>query len=196
MQLAFIAAIQYLPPRQRATLLLRDVLGWSAAETADTLAASVASVNSALQRARETLKKNLPADDVPPAARVHDERERRLLERFVDTWERADLDGFVALLKEDAIFTMPPRREWYGGRRAIRDLLTWAWPAAGYGAPRLLAVHANRQPGFAVYLRDDTDSPWRAHAIDVLTVRDGAIAVVSQFMDEALFARFGLRTAL
>ena len=191
-QLAFVAAIQYLPPRQRASLLLRDVLGWSAAETAETLDASVASVNSALQRARETLRKNLPADDAL-AVRIDDDRERRLLDRYVRTWESGDLDGFVALLREDAIFSMPPRREWYRGRAAIRELLRWAWPETGYEAFHLVALRANRQPAFALYGRPDDRSPWHAHAIQVLTIEYAGIAVVSQFMDEALFSTFGLQ---
>ncbi len=195
-QLAFVATIQYLPPRQRAALLLRDVLGWSAAETAETLEASVASVNSALQRARETLKNKLPADSSTSATQTHDDRERALLERYVQTWESADFDGFVALLKEDAIFTMPPRREWYRGRRAIRELLAWAWKETEFDSLRLVAVGANRQPAFAVYGRHDDRTPWRAHAIHVLTVADGGIAVVSNFMDRELFTTFGLSRVL
>jgi RNA polymerase sigma-70 factor, ECF subfamily len=191
MQLAFVAAIQYLPPRQRASLLLRDVLGWTAAETAESLDTSVASVNSAVQRARETLKKNLPSDDVL-AIRIDDERERRLLDRYVHAWESGDLDGFVALLKEDVIFSMPPRPEWYRGRASIRELLTWAWPETGYDAFHLVALRANRQPAFAVYGRPDDRSPWQVHAIQVLTIDDAGVAVVSQFMDTALFSTFGL----
>jgi RNA polymerase sigma-70 factor (ECF subfamily) len=190
-QLAFVAAIQYLPPRQRASLLLRDVLGWSAAETAETLDASVASVNSALQRARETLKKNLPTDD-SFALRIDDDRARGLLDRYVHTWESGDLDGFVALLREDAIFSMPPRPEWYRGRGAIRALLRWAWPETGYEAFRLVPLRANAQPAFAVYGRRDDRSPWHGHAIQVLTLESTGIAAVSQFMDTTLFSRFGL----
>jgi RNA polymerase sigma-70 factor, ECF subfamily len=191
MQLAFVAAIQYLPPRQRASLLLRDVLGWSAAETAETLDASVASVNSALQRARETLRKNVPADDAL-TVRIDDDRRRRLLDRYVHTWESGDLDGFVALLREDAIFSMPPRPEWYRGRAAIRELLRWGWREMGYADLHLVPLGANCQPAFAVYGRADDRSPWHAHSIQVLTIEDGGIAVVSHFMDEALFSTFGL----
>jgi RNA polymerase sigma-70 factor (ECF subfamily) len=195
-QLAFVAAIQYLPPRQRATLLLRDVLGWSAAETAETLAASVASVNSALQRARETLRKNLPEGDLTKAAHVEDEHERRLLDRYVKAWESSDLDAFVALLREDAIFSMPPRPEWYRGRAAIRTLLTWAWNENGYREFRLVGLRANHQPAFAIYSRDEEGSSWHAHAIHVLTLRDAEIGVLSHFMDETLFTTFGIAAIL
>jgi len=105
-QLAFVAAIQYLPPRQRAVLLLHDVLGWSATESAQLLDASVASVNSTLQRARTTLAKRFPANQ-PAAGPAPDERQRPLLERYIRAWESKDLDAFVALLKEDAVLSMP-----------------------------------------------------------------------------------------
>ncbi|MBV8751193.1 MAG: sigma-70 family RNA polymerase sigma factor [Candidatus Eremiobacteraeota bacterium] len=191
-QLAFVAAIQYLPPRQRAVLLLRDVLGWSAAETASALDTTLASVTSALQRARETLKKNLPDDAPSRALQPHGERERRLLERYVAAWENIDLDGFVALLKEDAIFAMPPRTEWYRGPAAIRDLLTWVWQQGEFTAIRLVPVGANGQPAYALYERAGNDAPWRAHAIHVLTLDGERIAAVMNFMDTALFPTFGL----
>src|SRR5207244_4009114 len=108
-QLAFIATIQHLPPRQRAVLLLCDVLGWTAAETATLLGGSTASVNSALQRARTTLAKRYP-DGRPPATPPPDEAQERLIRRYMQTWEGLDLDGFVELLREDAIFAMPPLR--------------------------------------------------------------------------------------
>jgi len=191
-QLAFVAAIQYLPPRQRAVLLLREVLGWSAAETASALDVTLASVTSALQRARETLRKNLPDDAPPHALQPHGERERRLLERYVAAWENIDLDGFVALLKEDAIFAMPPRTEWYRGPAAIRGLLAWAWQQEGFTAIRLVPISANGQPAFALYDRDADDAPWRAHAIHVLTLDGERIAAVMNFMNTALFPAFGL----
>src|SRR5437764_530232 len=125
-RLAFIAAIQELPSRQRATLLFRDVLGWSARETADVLESSVASVNSALQRARTTLRRLSPDGEIeaPP---VPDDRQRVLLGRYVRAWESSDIDAFVALLKEDAVWTMPPWRQWFVGRPTIRAFLGWAW---------------------------------------------------------------------
>lgn len=120
-QLAFVAAIQYLPPRQRAALLLRDVLGWSAAETAGLLDTSVASTNSALQRARATLEKRFPSGQ-PMALPGPDDRDRSLLQRYVQAWEDADLDGFAALLRDDAVYSMPPGRSGTpGARRSARS---------------------------------------------------------------------------
>jgi RNA polymerase sigma-70 factor (ECF subfamily) len=188
-QLAFIAAIQHLPPRQRAVLLLRDVLGWSAAETGQLLDASVASVNSALQRAHATLEKRSPAG--PPAARaLPDDRQRALLERYVRTWENADLDGFVALLREDAVFSMPPRREWYSGRAAISSFFGWAWK--WYGGFRLVPTAANRQPALALYSRSQKTLEWRPHSLHVLTLQGDAIAALTMFQASEVFAAFGL----
>jgi RNA polymerase sigma-70 factor (ECF subfamily) len=147
-QLAFVAAIQHLQPRQRAVLLLHDVLGWSATETARLLDASVASVNSTLQRARATLEKQFPAGR-PSAPPAPDDRQRELLERYVRAWESADLDSFVALLREDAVLSMPPWRQWYHGRAAIRAFFAWAWRTACDGPFRLVPTAANRQPAFA-----------------------------------------------
>jgi len=191
-QLAFIAAIHYLPPRQRATLLLRDVLGWSAAETAGTLDASVASVNSALQRARETLIRKLPTDEGALPGALSEDWQRSLLDRYVHAWEHADMDGFVALLKEDAIFSMPPYAEWYLGRDAIRGLLSWAWKANDFHTVRMIRTDANRQPAYALYGRRAADTPWKAHALHVLTVDDDRIGVITHYMNEALFPAFGL----
>jgi RNA polymerase sigma-70 factor (ECF subfamily) len=187
-QLAFIAAIQLLPPRQRAVLLLRDVLGWSAAETGRLLYTSVASVNSALQRAHAALEKRLPAG--PLVARpLPDDRQRALLERYVRTWENADLDGFVALLLEDAVFSMPPRQEWYRGRQAIRVFFDWAWK--WYGGFRLVPTAANRQPAFALYSRNQKALDWHPHSIHVLTLQDDAIAALTMFQAPEVFAAFG-----
>jgi len=190
--LAFAAAIQYLPPRQRAALLLCDVLGWPAAETAEALGTSIASVNSAIQRARETLRKKLPEGSAAIDTNIRDESKRRLLDRYVRSWEHGDVDGVAALLREDAIFAMPPRAEWYRGRAAIRGLLTWAWGETGFVDSRLIATAANRQPAFALYGRGDDRSAWHAHAIHVLTLAGDGIAAVTNFMDRSLFETFGL----
>src|SRR5205823_11164954 len=147
-KLAFVAAIQQLPPRQRAVLLLCDVLGWAAAEAATLLGGSTASINSALQRARETLAKRYP-DGRPPVASPPDPAQQKLLGRYLRAWERLDLDGFVALLKEDATYTMPPAPQWYAGRQAIFTFFAWAWKA--YEGFRLMPTGANRQPAFAAY---------------------------------------------
>ena len=140
-RLAFVAAIQQLPPRQRAALLLADVMGWSAIEVASMLDGSVASVNSALQRARAKLAM---IDRDAREAPMRDEHQQNLLERYVHAWESKDLDRFVALLKEDAVYTMPPWREWYRGRGSISDFFGAVWPA--YRGFRLVPVGANLQP--------------------------------------------------
>jgi RNA polymerase sigma-70 factor, ECF subfamily len=194
-QLAFIAAIQHLPPRQRAILLLRDVLGWTAIETAALLDASVASVNSALQRARTTLAKGFPTGR-PCDNPAPDDRQRALLERYVQAWEGADLDGFAALLKEDAILSMPPWPQWYLGRKAIRAFLDWAWDSPGISSSRLVPIAANRQPAFALYRRGSEDPELRAHGINLLTLQDDAIAALTVFRDPRLFAAFGLPAVL
>jgi RNA polymerase sigma-70 factor, ECF subfamily len=190
-QLAFVAAIQHLPPRQRAVLLLHDVLGWSAAEAARLLNASVASVNSGLQRARATLEKRLPAGR-PISQPVSDDQQRALLDRYLRAWEKADVDGFVALLKEDAVVSMPPWREWYRGREELRTFFAFAWRSGGPGPFRLFPTGANRQPSFAFYGHGRTGGDWRAHSINVLSVHDNSIVALTFFLDSQLFVPFGL----
>jgi RNA polymerase sigma-70 factor (ECF subfamily) len=194
-QLAFIAAIQHLPPRQRAALLLRDVMGWSATETAGQLEASLASVNSALQRARATLRRQFPTGR-PSSQPAPDDRQRVLLERYVRAWEGADVDGLVALLREDAVLSMPPWPHWYAGRDAIGAFFAWAWRPAGAGPFRLVPTAANCQPAFAAYGGGSGGNDWRAHAIQLLTFEDDAIAALTNFRDPALFAAFGLPAVL
>jgi RNA polymerase sigma-70 factor (ECF subfamily) len=189
-QLAFVAAIQQLPPRQRAVLLLRDVLGWSAVDAAQLLDASVASVNSALQRARATLETRFPTGQ-PSHVPSTDDKQRDLLERYVRAWEAADIDGFVALLRQDAVLRMPPWRQWYHGRDAIRMFFGWAWRVPR--EIRIVPTAANRQPAFVHYLLDPHSSTsFAAHGIDVLTMQDDAIAVVTVFRDPTLISAFGL----
>src|SRR5262245_10937055 len=151
-QLAFVAVIQQLPPPQRAVLLLCDVLGWSAAETSTLLGGSVASVNSALQRSRETLAKRYP--DQGTTALAPNAAQQKLLGRYLRAWEKLDLDGFVSLLKEDATYTMPPLPQWYAGRGAIRTFFEWAWKL--YGGFLMVPTAANRQAAFATYSRTGT----------------------------------------
>jgi len=194
-QLAFVAAIQHLPPRQRAVLLLHDVLGWSATETGRLLDASVASVNSALQRARATLEKRLPAGRQSNQP-VPDDRQRALLERYVRAWESADVNSFVALLREDAVLSMPPWREWYRGLEAIRAFFVWAWRPGGHGPFRLVPIAANGQPGFAFYSRGGNGQEWRAHSIHLLMLRDTSIASLTFFVNPQLFPMFGLPAVL
>jgi RNA polymerase sigma-70 factor (ECF subfamily) len=192
-RLAFIIAIQQLPPRQRAALLLADVLGWSAIEVAAVLDASVASVNSALQRARAKLA-TLDRDARP--APMADEQQRSLLERYVRAWESADLERFVALLKEEAVYAMPPWREWYQGRDSIAAFFGAVWPA--YRGFRLVAVGANLQPAFALYTLG-TEGRWNAHSLQLLSLDEGGIVTFTAFMQplaQGLFPAFRLPTVL
>jgi RNA polymerase sigma-70 factor, ECF subfamily len=177
-QLAFVAIIQQLPPRQRAALLLCDVLGWAAAEAATLLGGSTASINSALQRARETLAKRYP-NGRPPVAPQPNPAQQKLLGRYLQAWEGLDLDSFVALLKEDATYTMPPLPQWYAGRQAIRTFFEWAWKT--YGGFRLVPTAANRQPAFAAYSSTDADASWAAHSIHVLTLEHDMISTLTLF---------------
>jgi RNA polymerase sigma-70 factor, ECF subfamily len=182
-ELAFIAAIQLLPPKQRAILVSRDVLGWSANETASLLGTSVAAVNSALQRARATMRQHLPrrrlewAPDSDP-----NEAERALLQRYVDATERADTTELVELLREDALFSMPPEAEWRVGAEAI----VAAWVEGGFGSAsfgrfRCVPTRVNRQPAVACYVRRPADTVFRPLALDVLRVEEGTISEVIAF---------------
>jgi len=191
-QLAFVALIQQLPPRQRAVVLLCDVLGWSAQEVTSLLGGSSASINSALQRARATLSKRYP-EDRPRGASVMDQAQRALIERYVRAWESADLDGFVSLLKEDATYAMPPWGLWYRGRDSIRAFFAYVW--RGYGGFRLVATGANGQPAFALYSRTPKDPTYRAHSIQVLDIQGDAICALTAYLKPLapeLFAEFGL----
>lgn len=195
-KLAFIAAIQYLPPRQRAALLLCDVLGWAAAEAAALLGGSSASINSALQRARETLAKHYSTGRSPVSS-LPDRTQQELLSRYLHAWEGFELDNFVALLKEDATYTMPPLPHWYAGRQPIRSFFEWAWRL--YGGFRLIPTAANRQPAFAAYSRSTPEAPWSAHSIHVLTLADDTIAALTLFAKPdglRLFPAFGLPLVL
>jgi RNA polymerase sigma-70 factor (ECF subfamily) len=192
-RLAFITAIQQLPPRQRAVLLLADVLGWSALEVAAVLDASAASVNSALQRARAKLA-TLNRDARP--APIADEHQRSLLERYVRAWESADLERLVALLKEEAVYAMPPWREWYRGRDSIADFFGTVWPS--YRGFRLVPIRANLQPAFALYTLG-SEGRWNAHSLQLLSLDKGKIVTFTAFMQplvQRLFAAFQLPTVL
>ncbi|MGY1593075.1 sigma-70 family RNA polymerase sigma factor [Geodermatophilus sp. SYSU D00708] len=188
-RLAFVAALQHLPPRQRAVLLLREVLRWKADEVAQLLDTTVASVNSALQRARATLAD--VGGEIDPAPL--DDDERVLLDRYVDAFERYDIDAFVALLHEDATQHMPPFEMWL---RGASDIGTWMLgPGSGCRGSRILATRANGAPAFAQYrpVPGGGHAPWALHVLDV---RDGRIAHISSFLDldNDLFRRLGLPT--
>jgi RNA polymerase sigma-70 factor (ECF subfamily) len=185
-RLAFVAALQHLPPRQRAALILTEVLGWSAAEVAECLETSPAAVNSALQRARATLESR----NVSSSGDVLSDDESALLDQYVDAFHRYDVDGLVALLREDATLSMPPYTLWLRGPEAIR-----AW-LLGRGAEcrgsRLLPTRACGAPAFGQYRRDPAGGhrPW---SLTVLELSGGRIAGWNSFLDtEALFPRFGL----
>ncbi|WP_136622007.1 MULTISPECIES: RNA polymerase subunit sigma-70 [Mesorhizobium] len=191
-QLAFVAAIQLLPPRQRAALLLCDVLGWSALETAHLLGGTSASINSALQRARATLSERYPQGR--PLQRERPNREESLLlERYMQAWQAANLDGFIELLREDATYHMPPWLDWYQGREAIRAFFETVWGNfAGYLA---VATRANGQPAVAVYARRHQDPAWRAQSLHVIEPADGRIASLTVYVGPLgtdLFPAFGL----
>jgi len=191
-QLAFVAAIQRLPPRQRAVLLLRDVLGWSVGETAILLESSVASVNSALQRARAGVDARLP-DGLPSPSDASDEGQRALLDRYVQAWESADIDALVSLLKEDATMSMPPWLQWYRGHHAIRVLFNWVWRRGDYKRQfRLVPTAANGQPAFGQYMLNHDTSTYEPHSLIVLTLQGDEIATITLFRDPTLLAAFGL----
>lgn len=190
--LAFMVAIQHLPPRQRAVLILRDVLGWSAKETAELLDATVGAVNAALQRARSTLKPHLPARRLESAS-VADpsEEELALVRRYVDAHERADASALAELLREDARLTMPPTPTWYDGRAAIVTFHAEQLFGPGYRWRSVLTA-ANRQPAVAFYARPPGESEYPASVIDVLQIQGGLIGRIDAFVLPRLFAAFGL----
>ncbi|MHA6623007.1 sigma-70 family RNA polymerase sigma factor [Pseudonocardia sp. DLS-67] len=193
-ELAFLVAIQHLPPRQRAALLLRDVLGWRPGEIATVLEGSVASVNSALQRARAALREHLPARraDWTPSARPTAE-ERSVLRRYMAAMESADPDALAALLAEDVRTAMPPWPMWFRGRDAMVAALRASWAADGLGYRfRMLPARANGQPAVATYLRTGEDPDHRAFAISVLRIEDGLVTEAIAFHDTHLFPAFGL----
>ena len=195
-ELAFLAAIQHLPPRQRAVLLLREVLGWRAKDVASLLETSVVSVNSALQRARATLRARLPerrAEWTRPADPT--EQERELLRRYVDAHERADVDALASLLRADALLTMPPHPTWYEGRDAIIIASRKGFDPA-FGDLRSVLAGANMQPAVAHYLRPPGMSRYSSLALDVLGVRAGQIAEIHSFVQPSLFPAFGLPRTL
>lgn len=190
-QLAFVAVIQQLPPRQRAMLLLSDVLGWSSTEIATLLGRSSAAVNSGLQRARATLARQDTGQ--PLALAPVDAAQRQLLDRYVAAWERFDLDGLVALLSDDARLIMPPFPQWFVGRAAIHAFNRNVWRSfAGY---RLVPAPANGQPAFALYARTIAAGPWMAHSLQVLTLDARGVGGITLFLPPEgpkLFPLFGL----
>jgi RNA polymerase sigma-70 factor, ECF subfamily len=190
-ELAFLASIQHLPPRQRAVLILRDALDWSASETAAVLEMSVAAVNSALQRARATLKERLPAARLEWATAADAEHaERSLLEKYMEAWERHDASRLVALVRDDVRLAMPPHPTWYEGREAVAAFLADVAFAPGSEPHRLVPTRANRQPAFGVYRGDGADA--RPFGINVVEIESGLVADMHFFIYPELFPAFGL----
>jgi len=196
-QLALVAAVQTLPPRQRATLLLRDVLGFSAAEVAGLLDSTTASVNSALQRARATLDQRRAAGRLNlDRARAPDDVQRSIVQRYIQAWESIDIAGLVALLRDDAVMTMPPDPAVFRGRQAIVDFFS-AVPAGGaLDQIPLLPTRANRQPAVGAYLLDPEAGVYRPYGIMVLALDGDSIAEITGCTDPSVFPLLGLPTEL
>jgi RNA polymerase sigma-70 factor (ECF subfamily) len=193
-ELAFIAAIQLLPPRQRAVLISRDVLGWSTAESAALLGTTVASVNSALQRARATMKRHFPRRRLDWAPADPSREERALLRRYVEAADAGDPAAMIAVLWEDAFCAMPPSPQWWVGRENI----VAAWVEGGFGDDSwgrlrcLVTGGANRQPAIACYLKRAGDTEYRPLVLDVLRIKDDAVKEIAVFPLEPLLEALGL----
>lgn len=192
MRLALVAALQHLPPRQRAVLLLREVLKWRAAEVAELLGTSTASVNSALQRARAQLQQAALTEE--ELSEPTDPGRRELLDRYAAAFENSDVAAIVRLFKEDAVWEMPPFPEWFRGRDAIARLIGAQCPI-GPGEGLMMPVAANGQPGFALYSRHE-GGDYKPFQLQVLTVEDGRVAHVGAFFGADLFRVFGLPDAV
>jgi RNA polymerase sigma-70 factor (ECF subfamily) len=192
-ELAFVAALQHLAPAQRAVLILRDVLGFSAREVSEQLDATTAAVNSSLQRARRTLAKSLPDRTQQSTLRaLGNARMRELVERYVAAWERRDVDALVAILAEDVTFAMPPHPHWWRGR----DDVIAAVVRTGLPDVRKLRTEANGQPAIAWYVRRTPGGPYTAGSIEVLSFDGERVSAIVAFASERLFAYFGLPTEL
>lgn len=191
MRLAFVAALQHLPPRQRAVLVLREVLRWSAAEVAEATGSSVAAVNSALQRARATIEAVAPNADAPAAEL--DAEQRALLDRYVDAFWRKDVDAIAALFTDDAVWEMPPFTGWYQGPRTIAELVDTQCPGGTHDMP-MVATTCNGQPAFGLYMRGQGEdhevfTPFQLHVLQL----DGArVAHTVVFFDTEYFTLAGL----
>ena len=192
-ELPFVVALQHLSPRQRAVLILREVLGFSAREVADTLDTTAASVNSALQRARRTVTEELPERSQQAALRsLGDERLRGLVQRYVDAWESRDVDRLVAVLADDVTFAMPPFPHWWSGRESVIGFIV----STGTPPLRHVLTRASGQPAVAWYLRRPSRGAWVATSLEVLAVEGDRVREITAFATPSLFPRFGLPTEL
>jgi RNA polymerase sigma-70 factor (ECF subfamily) len=191
-ELAFVAALQHLPARQRAVLILREVLGFSGGEVAEALDTTTASVYSALQRAHKTVDQRLPEQSQQAALRsLGDERVRAIVDRYVAAWERGDVDAVAAMLAHDALLTMPPMATWYRGRDAVAAFLGRR-PLADHVRWRVVPVSASGQLAFGYYMQDGADGWFKPHGINVLALNGKQIAEITAFLTPDTFARFGL----
>ncbi len=181
-ELAFIAALQHLPATQRAVLILREVLGFTAREVAETLETTTVSVNSALQRARAAVEQRLPERSQQATLRaLGDEGVREVVESYLDAWERHDVEAVVSMLTADAAFAMPPLRSWFQGHEAIATFLA-GWPLSGQWGWRALRVRASGQEALAFYSWDPETETYQRFALNVLTLRGAQIAAVDAFL--------------
>jgi RNA polymerase sigma-70 factor (ECF subfamily) len=194
-ELAYLAVIQLLPPKQRAVLIMRDILGWPASESADALDMTLAAANSALQRARATLQENLPKRPSDWTAAQPTAEERALVQRFIDAHERQDIAASVAMVREDIRITMPPHPWCFDGVAAMTQGLERTFGPESPGDWRLVPTRANRMPTTASYLRAHGDTEYRAFKLDVMRVEDGLITEVTTF-GPGLFPQFGLPLTL
>jgi RNA polymerase sigma-70 factor (ECF subfamily) len=181
-ELAFIAALQHLPANQRAVLILREVLGFSAKEVAESLETTVASVNSALQRARKAVEERMPEQSQQTALRaLGDHGLREIVDGYLDAWDRGDIDGVVAMLTDDATFAMPPAPSWHRGRQALTAFLR-VGPLSGDWRWRHVFVRASGQPALAFYSWDEPEGAYLPFALNVLTIRGDRISDVTAFI--------------
>jgi RNA polymerase sigma-70 factor (ECF subfamily) len=192
-ELAFIAALQHLPARQRAVLILRDVLGFSARETAEALETTPVSVDSALQRAHKAVDARLPERSQQETLRSLDDAElKRVVDGFVTAWERADVDAVVSMLAHDAVLAMPPEPTWYAGRDAIAEFLTKIPLAPSFPRHRLVPTRANGQVAFGHYSWSEERNTFVRHGITVLSLRGTEIAGLTFFRTAEAFTGFEL----
>ena len=184
-ELAFVAALQNLPPNQRAVLILREVLGFSAKEVADALDTSTASVNSALQRARATVDERTPEQSQQATLRaLGDDELKQLVDRYVEAWESCDVEAVVAMLSEDVTFAMPPLASWFQGREGVAEFLV-GWPMSGAWKWRAVPTTANGQPALAFYTWDEDEQAYLPFALNVLTFRGTEVSDVVAFINRA-----------
>jgi RNA polymerase sigma-70 factor (ECF subfamily) len=192
--LAFVAALQHLPGRQRAVLLLRDVLGWNTIEIAGMLSMTPVAVNSVLQRARVTMQQHWDSRRERQSARLDDELKTALLQRYMSAWEAADSNALIDVMREDVALTMPPFPVWFGGRSDVQAFLDgFIFKMLGPQPARLRATRANGCPAFVIY-QADAEGVYRPVALQVLSLDNGLVAEINDFLylDERMFSRFGV----